>query len=505
MTTLAQTPPPAEFEGYAMGAGGLVFVAIYLSSLLLIGWLGHRAKKNDSLDDHYLGGRALGFGVLFLTLYATQYSGNSFIGFVGNAYRGGFVTIASVLAMMAVVGGYFIYAPKLYRRSHRRRYITLGDYVHDRFQSRALTVLLVVLGIFALGNYVLTNLLALGKVSVVVSGGRVSFEFAVIVLALIMVAYETLGGMRSVAWTDVTQGIILLLSLALLAFGLFVHIGGPAGVAGAMAEARPTVWDPPAAKQKLTWLSTALLFLFGISLYPHGVQRVYAARDERTLRRSLMVMVFMPMVTTLVLVLMGVMAIGIFPGMEGKTSDRTTMLMVGRLVEELPALALLGPVLVAAVLAATMSTIDSALLAISSMVSNDLYRPLRPASSQAVLTRVGKATSLALMAAVVWVTILLKDQTIWRLMEIKLEVLAQVAPAVMLGVHWRALRWPAVLAGALTGTGVAVALTLGGFGGGKPLGFHPGIWGLAANVAALLIVQAATPNSGRTGIPQESR
>ena len=251
-------------NGYALGNGGLAFIGLYILTLIVIGWLGHRAKKEDSLEDHYLGGRAFGFSVLFLTLYATQYSGNSFMGFVGKAYRGGFPVLYTVVAMMAVIGGYFIYAPRLYRLSRRKKYVTLGDYVQDRFSFRPLTILLVLIGIFGLGNYVLTNLLALGKLAEIVSGNRIDFNYAVIALAVVMLVYETMGGMRSVAWTDVTQGVILLISLGFIAFALFFHLGGPGGVAESLESVRPDIWDPPSIKQKITWLSSVLLFFFGI-------------------------------------------------------------------------------------------------------------------------------------------------------------------------------------------------------------------------------------------------
>ena len=350
---------------------------------------------------------------------------------------------------------------------------------------RFLTVVIVLLGIFALGNYVLTNLLALGKLAEVVSGGKVNFNVAVLLLAAVMLAYETMGGMRSVAWTDVTQGVILLLSLGL-----------------ELEAVRPDIWLPPDLNQNITWLSTALLFFFGISMYPHAIQRIYAARDENTLRRSLQVMAFMPLVTTLILVFLGVMAIAIFPDLQGAESDKTTLLMVGRLVEEIPALLILGPLLVAAVIAATMSTIDSALLAISSMVSNDLYRMMRPDASNIQLTGIGKMTSIVVMVLVVILTILLQDQTIWKLLEIKLEILAQVAPALMLGLQWKKLSAKAVLAGALVGTATAVTLKLAM--SSNLHGIHAGIWGLVANFLALLLVQLATCR-GRTGTPLEDR
>ena len=72
------------------GTGGLVFIGLYLLSLVWIGWLGRQAREENSMRDHFLGGKGVGFFVLLLTLYATQYSGNTILGFSGKAYRSGF-------------------------------------------------------------------------------------------------------------------------------------------------------------------------------------------------------------------------------------------------------------------------------------------------------------------------------------------------------------------------------------------------------------------------------
>jgi len=69
---------------------GIVFVGAYLVSLILIGVVGRFARKEDSLSDFYLSGRGMGLFVLFLTLYATQYSGNTLIGMAGKSYRQGY-------------------------------------------------------------------------------------------------------------------------------------------------------------------------------------------------------------------------------------------------------------------------------------------------------------------------------------------------------------------------------------------------------------------------------
>jgi Na+/proline symporter len=158
----------------------------------------------------------------------------------------------------------------------------------------------------------------------------------------------------------------------------------------------------------------------------------------------------------------------------------------------MPLLLPLGVLFLGAVVAATMSTIDSALLAISSLITKDIYHPMRPHLSDRQLTLTGKVVSGVLLAGVVAFTIALKEQTIWRLLEIKLEILCQIAPAVMLGLHMPKLRGLAVLAGLVAGTVIAVLLSFEWLGESKPFGVHAGVWGLAANLAVLGVAQRAT-------------
>ncbi|MEM0896288.1 MAG: sodium:solute symporter family protein [Verrucomicrobiota bacterium] len=493
MSLFAVAPSSLDIVG-PFGAGFLVF---YVCSLLFIGWLGHRAKKESSLADFYLGGRGLGIFVLLLTLYATQYSGNTMLGFVGKAYRSGFYNLSGVVAMMAVIGGFVVFAPKLHRLSHRHGFITPGDFVQHRFGMRALTVAVALLGIFALGNYILTNLKVLGLLVENISGGTVSFAVAVVVLSVIMFAYEAMGGLRSVAWTDVIQGVILLVGILGVFVALQFHYGGLPGVSDQLEASRPEIWAAPTATEKVTWLSTLLIFFFGISMYPHAIQRIYAAKSGKVLRRSFQIMAFMPLFTTFLVVMLGIMGIAVFPGLDQEgagSSDEVTLYMIADLIEKTPLLLPLGILFLGAIVAATMSTIDSALLAMSSMITKDIYFPIRPDSSDRHLTLIGKVVSAILMAGVAALTIALQDLTIWRLMEIKLEVLCQIAPAVMLGIHQPRLRADSVFAGLIVGTVMAVSLAFEAFElPSKPLGVHAGVWGLAANLAVMGIVQVLRP------------
>ncbi len=469
---------------------GIIFMGVYLLSLILVGLVGRFARKEDTMADFYLSGRNMGLFVLFLTLYATQYSGNTMIGFAGKAYRHGFYFISSVTFMIAVISAYLIFAPRLYELSKKHKFITIGDYIQNRFGSRILTTIVTVVCIVALGNYILSNLKAIGYIIETSTNGYVSFTNGIIFVSLIMIVYETLGGMRSVAWTDVIQGILLLVGCLFL-FGLIQYkYGGISGSAGELMKGSPHLWIPPDGEQKRFWFSSIIIFFFGVSVYPQAIQRIYAARDKKTLKRSFQIMAFMPLVTTLFMFVVGIVGITRFQGLSEQKSEQIAMLLLSDLAQHLPGVKIFIVLFISAAVAAIMSTVDSALLAISSLFTQDIYRQIHPSATQKHLTRTGKIFSWALMGMMAYLATFL-PQTIWKLIELKLEILCQISPAIFLGVHIRSLQKNAILYGITVGLSSTLILKFGGDLGlsipSKPFGIHAGVWGLALNFVTISI------------------
>ncbi len=466
------------------GPGAWVFIALYLCSLLLVGWWGYRARREDSMKDFYLAGGGFGFIVLVLTLYATQYSGNTLFGFTGKTYRIGYAWTMSVHFMTAVIVFYLLLAPKLQARARSRGFITPADYLHDRFAYAPLSVLASVVMIVALANYLFAQLMAMGRA---VEGLSASTDvdvylWAVIALALIMVVYETLGGLRAVAWTDVLQGVVLMLGFVILAVLVFVYFGGPETSALKIIEkGEGEKLLPPGWAMTREWFSYIFMVGIGAALYPQAIQRLYAARSPAVLRRSLQVMAFLPLTATLIAVFIGITALAHFPGLEGTAADRV-LTVVFREIQSQGSLGYwLVVVLFAAVLAAIMSTADSALLSISSMFSGDLYRRARPGADERSLTQVGKVSSWVLIVILVVLAIQLRHTTLLKLLDRKFDLLVQLSPAFFLGLHWKGLRARPVFAGLVVG--LAIALGLAFAVGGKPWGIHAGLYGLPVNVA----------------------
>jgi len=466
----------------------LLFIFLYLLSLIGVGLLGRYSTKENTLGDFYLAGRGMGGFVLFLTLYATQYSGNTMIGFSGRAYRQGFTALVTVSFMCAIIGLYFIYAPKLQYLSKKYKFITLGDFIEYRFKSTRLTVLISIVSIIALGNYILTNLKAIGFIIEGVSGGKVSFVYAIIILSLIMVIYETLGGMRSVAWTDMIQGILLLFGVFAIFVIIYFQYGGLSYIINALENARPEFWLPPNLDEKRLWLSTILVVSIGVAVYPHAIQRIYSAKNANTLKSSLKLMVFMPFVTTLFMVFVGLVGASQFSGLDKISSEQISILLLIDIAKNNPSISWLLVLFISAAIAAIMSTVDSALLAISSTTTQDLYYKLKPESNQKQLLLIGKSISWLIMLIAVILAIKL-PHTIWQLFQIKLELLCQIAPSIFLGIHTKSINSKSMSVGLILGTAVALFIMIGNWLGFpvpvKPYGIHAGLWGLLVNLFSI--------------------
>ena len=295
-----------------------------------------------------------------------------------------------------------------------------------------------------------------------------------------MVVYETLGGMRSVAWTDVIQGVVLLSGFAVLLFMIPGLGGGFSAVVERLSAADPAKVEAPPLRQCVTWLSYVLLVGAGAAVYPQAIQRLYSGRSVAGLKRALSLMAFMPLTTTLIALVCGVTGAVVLPGLEGAAADQ----LLPRLCAVVMGQSAFGYWLVvlvfAAALAALMSTADSALLSISSIFTRNVYQAhIRPGSSQAELTRAGKLCSWVVVAVLV-VAAIGTEKTLVRLLELKFEVLIQIAPCFFLGLYWPRLGAATVLAGMIAGLAVGLGATF--LGHARIWGFHAGVVGFGVNL-----------------------
>lgn len=462
------------------GEKGLIIVFLYLGALLIVGWLANRSRGDNSAKDFYLAGSSLGFVALFFTMYATQYSGNTLLALPGKAYRSGLTSLGVMFAVMAVPLVYSVFAPKLNQLAKQHRFITVGDFIDWRYQSQFLRLLVNIVLVITLVSYALGNFKAAGLLLESTSAGLVSFSTAIMLLALVMAIYEGLGGMRAVVWTDIIQG-ALLMAGCLIIFFCVSSISDSDSVtrmAGFVQSVNDVVAGP---WQTGSFISLIVLIGVGAAVYPQAIQRIYAAKNDKTVRRTYQLMFFMPLLTTLPMILVGMSVAEWLPSLDTQQSEQVILFAINRVVEVYPAMSWLLILCIAAALAAIMSTIDSALLSLGSTVTGDFLSPYLQHLDETSVHRISRLVSWLLMAVMAGLAIAL-PQTIWALMVFKFELLIQLAPAIIFGVRSQTLGANAVIAGLLGGVLVAVIIKLSV---GSVVGVHAGVWGLLTNLLVM--------------------
>lgn len=470
------------------GAAGIIVLAFYAVLMLTIGYFAGRRKKGrqHKLRDHYLAGGNLGVIVLFFTLYATQYSGNTVIGYAPNAYRLGFPWWQSVTFFSVIIAGYMLFAPRLYVLAKRHSFVTPTDWINHRFALTPLTILATLLMLWALGNYLLEQLIAMGHAISGLTGDTVPYQLAVTVFVCVMLAYSWTGGMRAVALTDVMQGIALLLGVGTLLVGALVLAGGsPFDVARSLVDNHPESMAVPPLTDSINWISMIVMVGIGISLYPHAIQRIYSARSERALKRSLLPMVWMPLITAGAVFCVGMIGIELFGDLSASDTEELVGMIANRVAGLNPFFYLMMILLFGGIVAAIVSTGDSALLSFSSIVSKNIYgRFVGSDADEHRQVRVGK---IAGVLTVFGLLLLAWNPpgTLVDIFTLKIELLIQLAPSFVLGLYWKRLSaWP-VFWGMLAGVVLAGGMTLAGVE--SITGLHGGNLGLALNLIICVV------------------
>ena len=423
-------------EPTGLGSAPYAVLGLYLCVLLLFGIQGFRRRQGESTEDYYLAGRAQGWVVSSLTIMATFFSSFALLGAPGMVYRDGVVFALFSLNVPVAGAAIYLLGARIRKIGRDHGYLTPAAMIAGHYQSRlGLRLLVTLVGLLYAVPYVVMQIQAGGILSQQLFPGRDSFESGASILALITMVYIMIGGMRSVAWTDVVQGGLLVGGMLLAGAATIWVLGGPGPFFAAVAQLPPRSLSAPGTSGRWTpeILFTASLFAsLGSMIQPAQWMRFYAARSTAVLRRS--ALIFAAVLT--LCFFFGVMLVGLggqvlYPLTDssgayliddagkvlphpavGQTAGEFDQILVVVLKNHLPELlgsfgAILAALVLVAIMAAAMSTADSNLHALSALITQDIYEPfVRPQASQRERTWVGRliiaiVTSLALLLVII--------------------------------------------------------------------------------------------------------
>ena len=438
-------------------------IAIYLIAMLGVGvWF---AKRNNSVDDFYLGGRKLGPFVTAMSAEASDMSSWLLMGLPGVAYLTGLAE-ASWTAIGLAVGTYInwlIVARRIRRYSHRLDAITVPQFFSKRWgdERNLLSAIAAVVIIIFFVPYLASGFSACGKLFASLFG--VEYITAMLISAAVIVIYTVMGGFLAASFTDLIQSIIMTVALVVvLGFGV-VNAGGMGAVldnARSMAGylSLSNIHDPATGgSNPYSLLTICSLLAWGLGYFgmPHILLRFMAIEEEKKLTLSRRVATVWVVISMGVAIIIGVVGNGMTKAgaMEQLADAETIIVRIASLIGEHGVLAaLVAGVILAGILAATRSTADSQLLAASSSVSQNLaveFFHLKISGKKSVFVARATMVGVSLLAAFLARD---PDSSVFRVVSFAWAGFgAAFGPTVLFALFWkRSTKWGA-LAGMIAG------------------------------------------------------
>ncbi|MGG4490883.1 sodium/proline symporter PutP [Metabacillus idriensis] len=432
-----------------MEIGTLVSLGIYFVGMLLIGFYAYK-KSTDDVSGYMLGGRGLGPAVTALSAGASDMSGWMLMGLPGAMYTTGLSSMW--IAVGLTVGAYLNYilvAPRL------RTYtevaddsITIPDYFENRFKDKT-RILRFVSAIVILIFFTLYTSAGL------VSGGllfessfKLDYMTGMLLTAGVVVAYTLFGGFLAVSLTDFVQGIIMFLALVLVPIVAFTNLGGVGPTFDTIRAMDPTYLD--------IFKGTSVIGIIGFLAWglgyfgqPHIIVRFMAISSIKELKPARRIGMGWMIISVFGAMLTGLVGIAYVDQTATTLADPETIFIKFAQVLFHP---LITGFLLAAILAAIMSTISSQLLVTSSALTEDFYKTFfRREAKDKELVLVGRLS--VLLVAIIGVMLsLTPSDTILSLVGYAWAGFGSAfGPAVLLSLYWKRMTKWGALAGMIVG------------------------------------------------------
>jgi SSS family solute:Na+ symporter len=464
----------------------IVLIVVYFIFLLILGFIAHKKTKKTP-EDYFLANRTFGPLILFFTLAATNFSAFTFLGFAGRAYTSGFGQYGIMgfgTAIMAIM--FYVIGRKVWRLGKEKHYITPPELIGDRFNSISLRLLFMLVMVIFTIPYLATQAIGAGLI-INYMVPEITWQIGAIITMIVIMIYVLSGGMRGSGWTDVVQGLIMIIAMTLAVVFIAISLGGFEAANTAAYSANQELFSRPGGGEFFLpqiWFSFMLLWIFADPMFPQIFSRFYTAKEEKSLKMS---MILYPIIVSFLFlfpVLIGVWARGAGLEIAAGSEDMVVSMMV----------ASYGPSFIFAfvmvgALAALMSTADSQLLSLSTMLSRDIPRKKKRVSE----ILFGKILIIILSLFAIIFVVAGYDSKVGimgTLVSTTFSGLAVLCPTAIAALYWKRATKYGCISSIIIGE---ISIILFQYSFFPTFGFLSAIWAILIAIVVLIIVSYLTP------------
>lgn len=336
-----------------------------------------REKKiNQSFEDYYTAGKSMPAVVVGLLTIVTFYSGTTFTGRVGFCYNYGFVAITSIVSCSMVGIIMYFLSEKIWPISKKYHLSTLSDFMELRYETKWIKLLIACTILSFNIIWLITEIKTLGMVVNVASNSKISIEVGSIIAFSVIMLYVITGGIRSVAAVDSFSAVLMLCGSLITVFYIAFHYydGNIINIFAEVQKVAPEkiIFDTNGIYTEPYWISSIIMSAICMMVYPSNYMSICLAKDVKSVKKSAL-MASLSGIWLVVFVVFAYAALGLSDsGLLVSNPEESLLLMINNSGN-----ALIMGLVTTFILAATLGTLDSTLISLSGIVSNDIFTNIK--------------------------------------------------------------------------------------------------------------------------------
>lgn len=415
---------------------------LYLSITIGIGWYTAKTNKVVTISDIFTSSRSLGILALVMAIFGSQITAFGILGAPGVAYNYGYSSFGYLAgAGMASALGFYIFGNRAWLLSHKFDYVTPVQFFKDRFNDNSARYVIAFWQIFLMTPYILICGIGAGSIIMTMTNGVVPYWLGALLILLICTWTAYVGGMKGTAYTNIFQGILLFVVLVFMMFFVYQSLGGGVKITAQLPKEMISLGGEAIQKPGM-WIFYSMLAT-GLSngVFGHLLIRNMSASHPRIIQRNVKIYPILTGLFFFMALALGVWGKVAVPNLDGVAVENIVPILAQKFAP-----AWMVGVLGAGILAAIMSSWDGMILTMSSIFSEDIYKPLffNKKNQKYSNTQEKNISKLfiIIISVVIYFLVLWKPSSILKIATFSFAGMSTLTPAYFGCFYWkRATKW----------------------------------------------------------------
>ncbi len=461
----------------------LISISIYLVLAFIIGVLAGRGRSFFSLSEYAVGDRSFNFFIMWFLMGGTIFSAFAFLGGPGWAFSKGaasfYILVYCTLGLMP----WYVIGPKVSKIGKKNNYITMGDFLGDRFQSKILTILVGFVAILAFIPYLTLQIKGMAYIFNVLTYGNIPYWLGALFSFGIVVLYVATSGVRGAAWSDVFQA-ILMLTIAWILGMYFVNTlhNGIGEMFTKISQGNKdflVIGKEYSLMSEARYSSNIIISMIGFVMWPHLFTKSFTTTEKRIKATVAVYPIFALFLIPVLLI--GFSGIGVVPETE---LDRPGQILPYLITNHLTNSGILYGIVGAGALAAAMSSSDAITHGASVSFGRDICKAIFPKINENLELWIMRIAVFLIGFTAYFIAIFGSDGLIQLLLG-AYGPIAQLAPGVYSALFYKKANAKSIILGLIGG--VSVTLYYQYFSNSSIYDIHPGLIGIVVNIALVFL------------------